>query len=96
MTLILAAASAVLALAAVGFMLVHRTSVSETFRAQTSTNCAELEKIKAQIRGVFQESLESARQRSVRGEIDAAQWRLIQDYYGRQLARFAPIDCPNP
>lgn len=86
------AASAVLSLAAMGGTLVYRANVSDEFRQHTSEQCHAIESLKAAIRLVFQDNLTDIERR--RTTIDPAQYRIARDYYQRQLARFAPAQCP--
>lgn len=90
--LALCAASAALAVAAMGATLVYRANVSNEFRRHTSEQCHALEAVKSAIRLVFQDNLTALERR--RKTVDPAQYRIAHDYYQRQLERFNPTQCP--
>lgn len=89
--LLFAASAAVLSVAALGLVLVYRTSVSEQFRKQTADNCRQIENLKTAITGVLVDSKLASLDRNT----DPALRKAIEHYYTRQLARFAPDKCPN-
>lgn len=89
--LLLAALAAAVAVLALAVTVVYRITVSEELRKQTATNCRDIETIKAAISGVLLDSKVEAMSRNS----DPAIRRAIERYYARQLARFAPQDCPN-
>ena len=91
--LLVASVAAVVAISAFFMVLVFRINQTNELRKQVSENCQGLEKIKSQIRGVFEENL--ARTES-RDDLDSVQKRAIVDYYNRQIRRFMPQDCPSP
>jgi hypothetical protein len=85
-------AAALSAFALAGVVVVRVTQAAHD-RKQLAETCRGLEQIKTQIRGVFLDNLESARNRQ---DLSAAQRRAIIDYYERQLRRFAPKHCLSP
>lgn len=89
--LLLAALAAAIAVLALAVVVVYRITVSEELRRQTVTNCRDIETIKAAISGVLIDSKVAAMSRNP----DPAIRKAIERYYARQLARFAPNECPN-
>jgi len=90
--LFLASLAALLSLAALGTSIAWRVNTTNTFREQTVSNCRQIENLKVAITGVLADSLTESLNRNP----DPAIQKAIQNYYARQLARFAPDECPNP
>ncbi len=86
------AASAALALAAMGATLIYRAHVNDEIQKQTTAQCRALETVKGAIRLVFSDQLAELERR--RKSIDETQYRIARDYYQRQLDRFQPKGCP--
>jgi len=91
--LIIAAVAAAVSVVALSVSIVVRSNQTEQFRKQVATDCVALEAIKEQIRGVFEDNKEAVRSRAI---LTPRQKAAFTRYYNRQLARFAPNDCPSP
>jgi hypothetical protein len=87
-----AALTASLASVALAFALVYRANASDAIRAQTAVNCQQTEALKSAIRQV----LSDGKTRALDTTSDPAARQAISSYYNRQLARFRPLNCPNP
>lgn len=90
--LTIAGAAAALAIIALCLLLVVRTSTNTQFQRQTAANCMSIESLKATIRATF---LEAQTRAAGRRDFDAAQRAAVDAYYDRELARYAPKDCPD-
>ncbi len=91
--LLIAAVIATLALASLGAVLIYRVTTGQQFREQSSQNCMAIEAIKGAITLVLNDSLTAVENRP---DLSAAQLVAVRAYYKKQLARFAPADCPKP
>lgn len=89
--LILASVAALLSVAALGLTLVYRINTNNQLRKQTVSNCQDIENLKAAITGVLIDSKITSLNRAA----DPAIRKAIEQYYGRQLDRFSPDQCPN-
>jgi len=90
--LIIASAAAFLSVVALGYTIVYRISTTNQLRKQTAINCRQIENLKSAISGVLIDSKITSLTRTA----DPAIRKAIEAYYDRQLARFAPHQCPNP
>jgi len=90
--LIIASAAAFLSVVALGYTIVYRISTTNQLRKQTAINCRQIENLKSAISGVLIDSKITSLTRTA----DPAIRKAIEAYYDRQLARFAPDQCPNP
>ena len=91
--LLIASAAALLSVIALGYTIVYRIDTTNQIREQTVINCRQVENVKVAITGVLVDA--KIRALSV-APVDPAIRKALESYYGRQLARFAPDECPNP
>lgn len=91
--LTIAGIAAALSIIALCVLLVGRVTVNQRFQEQTATNCQSIEELKGTIRATFMEAQARALERD---NLDAAQLRAIHNAYDKELARYAPEECPNP
>ncbi len=90
--LMIASTAAAMSLIALGLTFTWRVTTSNQFREQTASNCRQIELLKVAITDV----LVDERNGVLKESPDPAVREAVQSYYDRQLARFAPDDCPNP
>lgn len=88
-----AAVVACISMVALGVTVVYRFDTAHQLRVQTVNNCQSIEQLKMAISDVFREG--RARLRERQPELTLSEYLRMSDYYRRQLARFAPHQCPT-
>lgn len=91
--LVFSAVLAIMALFALCLVLLIRTNQTQEFRNQSLQNCANIERIRSDIRATL---LASKLRLQARTDLDPAQKAKGLANLNLELERYAPIDCSQP